>query len=373
MSYEKQNFVDGQVLTAEHLNHIEAGIIAVEEHLVENPDVDLTGVVRSVNGQTPDENGNVEITIPESSGGGLTAEQITALDSMFKICAYTVDASDAYNAFKTAFGIEDAHEHSYTSTVTTAATCTTDGVRTYTCSCGDSYTEAIPATGHNYVDGVCTVCGATDPTYNPEVTLSSISAVYSGGDVAVGTAVSDLTGIVVTAHYSDGTSEAVTGYTLSGTIAEGSNTITVSYGGMTATFTVTGVAEPGGDEYENILASTTWEIGNLGAYGAGKLNNYGASDWSFSGLIPLNGASKIVFTGSSAKLTQAKCFFAAAAADTTLSATVNKDTVTNNYFQEGNDSYPTPLEVAIPIDANYVIINLDKPDYAAAGVVAVLV
>ena len=26
MSYEKQNFVDGQTLTAAHLNHMEAGI-----------------------------------------------------------------------------------------------------------------------------------------------------------------------------------------------------------------------------------------------------------------------------------------------------------------------------------------------------------
>lgn len=83
---------------------------------------------------------------------------------------------------------------------------------------------------------------------DPEVTLTSISAVYSGGDVAVGTAVTDLTGIVVTAHYSDGTSATVTGYTLSGTIAEGSNTVTVSYGGKTTTFVVTGVAESGGGD-----------------------------------------------------------------------------------------------------------------------------
>lgn len=30
MSYTKQTFVDGQVLKAEHLNHIEAGIVALE-------------------------------------------------------------------------------------------------------------------------------------------------------------------------------------------------------------------------------------------------------------------------------------------------------------------------------------------------------
>lgn len=82
-----------------------------------------------------------------------------------------------------------------------------------------------------------------DEPVTPEKTLSSIAATYSGGDVAVGTAVTTLTGIVVTAHYSDGTSVTVTGYTLSGTIAEGSNTVTVNYQGKTTTFTVTGVAE----------------------------------------------------------------------------------------------------------------------------------
>ena len=31
MAYQKQNFTDGQVLTAEHLNHIEEGISAMDE------------------------------------------------------------------------------------------------------------------------------------------------------------------------------------------------------------------------------------------------------------------------------------------------------------------------------------------------------
>lgn len=85
-----------------------------------------------------------------------------------------------------------------------------------------------------------------DEPVTPDKTLSSISATYSGGDVAVGTAVTALTGIVVTAHYSDGSTETVTGYTLSGTIAEGSNTVTVTYQGKTTTFSVIGIAESGG-------------------------------------------------------------------------------------------------------------------------------
>lgn len=52
---------------------------------------------------------------------------------------------------KTVFGEKEilpASGHSHTSTVTTKATCTTAGVKTFTCGCGDTYTENIPATGH---------------------------------------------------------------------------------------------------------------------------------------------------------------------------------------------------------------------------------
>lgn len=44
------------------------------------------------------------------------------------------------------------HKHSYTSKVTIAPSCTEAGVTTYTCSCGDSYTEEIPALGHSFGD-----------------------------------------------------------------------------------------------------------------------------------------------------------------------------------------------------------------------------
>ncbi len=60
----------------------------------------------------------------------------------------------------------ETHTHSYTSSITTSATCTSEGVKTLTCSCGDSYREAIPAKGHNYSDGSCVGCGASDPNYN---------------------------------------------------------------------------------------------------------------------------------------------------------------------------------------------------------------
>ncbi len=38
----------------------------------------------------------------------------------------------------------EKHTHEYTSTVSTVATCTTEGVLTYKCSCGHCYSVAIP-------------------------------------------------------------------------------------------------------------------------------------------------------------------------------------------------------------------------------------
>ena len=135
---------------------------------------------------------------------GLTQEQINALDNMFKVCAYIKeDVSSEYNAFKTAFGIGE--------------------------SGGDE----------------------PDTPINPTVTLTSITATYSGGDVLVGTDVDDLTGITVTGTYSDGSTKNIIDYTLSGTINEGTNTITVSYSGKTTTITVVGVAESSGEEIES--------------------------------------------------------------------------------------------------------------------------
>ena len=62
--------------------------------------------------------------------------------------------------------LPEALGHSWDAgTITTAATCTEAGVMTYTCTvCSETKTEAIAATGHTYVGGVCTVCGAAEPT-----------------------------------------------------------------------------------------------------------------------------------------------------------------------------------------------------------------
>ncbi len=96
------------------------------------------------------------------------------------------------------------HEHTYTSEFTKQPTCTEAGVKTFTCACGDSYTESVAMLGHDYsneytVDKTptydeagsksrhCTRCDAkTDITTIPELvrlsapTITSITSEQNG-------------------------------------------------------------------------------------------------------------------------------------------------------------------------------------------------
>ena len=88
----------------------------------------------------------------------------------------------------------------------------------------------------------------------PPADLVSISAVYTqSGTVYDTDSLNDLkSDLVVTAHYSDSTTGIVTGYTLSGTLAAGTSTITVAYSGKTTTFNVTVT------EYSDVPSEYTW-------------------------------------------------------------------------------------------------------------------
>ena len=88
--------------------------------------------------------------------------------------------------------------------------------------------------GQDYYD-------ALENALNPPVNLSSITAVYTQSGTIYDTAsLDDLKpDLVVTAHYDNATTQVITNYTLSGTLTEGTSTITVSYGGKSTTFNVT--------------------------------------------------------------------------------------------------------------------------------------
>lgn len=55
----------------------------------------------------------------------------------------------------------DVHTHTYGSwTILKEATCEGDGEKSRKCTeCDDVQTEVIKAKGHNYSNGVCTICG----------------------------------------------------------------------------------------------------------------------------------------------------------------------------------------------------------------------
>ena len=163
-----------------------------------------------------------------SENPGLTAAQIGALDGLLRLAKYESDPAGAYAAFCDAFGI-------------TAKT------------------------------------------------LVNISAVYTGGEVASGTALTELDGITVTATYSDGSTAVVNGYTLSGEITEGSNAITVTYGGKTATITVVGVAA--GEEPVAPLFGTFWPPMN-------KITNWDDPEWDgVDNLAPTRNSGQYIDAG----------------------------------------------------------------------------
>lgn len=101
-----------------------------------------------------------------------------------------------------------------------------------------SHVAWIDANGQTYYDALY------DALYDvPAPTLTSISAVYtqSGTVYTTDTLDSLKSDLVVTATYSDSSTATVPSadYTLSGTLTEGTSTITVTYEGLTATFNVT--------------------------------------------------------------------------------------------------------------------------------------
>lgn len=109
-------------------------------------------------------------------------------------------------------------------------------------------------TGRTYIDALHTAM-------YPPANLSSISAVYTQSSTVHSDDNLDVLrdDLVVTAHYDNDTSEIVTSYTLSGTLEVGTSTITVSYGGKTATFDVS-VSLPSG--YLYVLQSPFESTGN---------------------------------------------------------------------------------------------------------------
>ena len=121
--------------------------------------------------------------------------------------------------------------HNYNAVVT-APTCTAGGFTTYTCTlCNHSYTgNQTSATGHSYVDGTCSKCGATQPT-------GTTATITFGADKAnrvtftTSQQVWKQNGITVTNDKASATSN-VADYSNPARFYQGSN-VTIEFPGMT--------------------------------------------------------------------------------------------------------------------------------------------
>lgn len=64
------------------------------------------------------------------------------------------ETTKTFNKTQTTTAGQAAHTHQYSSKVTKSASCLKEGVKTFLCACGKSYTEKIPAAGHGWGDWV---------------------------------------------------------------------------------------------------------------------------------------------------------------------------------------------------------------------------
>lgn len=175
-------------------------------------------------------------------GKGLTQTQITALDNMFKICAYTSsNITTQYNEFKSAFGIS----------------------------------------------------GENPPS---SVTLVSISATCNKVNQLVGTLAKDLD-ITVIAQYSDNSTMEIKDWTTEGTVVLGENTFIITYKDKTATIKVNGVSSSDGNcIFGDIITPTLVDNSYIDNTNGNFVDYEG---WQRTDYIGCRGATKIKFISTS--------------------------------------------------------------------------
>ena len=203
-----------------------------------------------------------------NAGAGMTSDVISALLDCFAHVAWIdEDGRTYYDALENAlqdiyWDVSNILTHCVSSNPATSITKGAQYLATITPSTGYTLDGAavsvemggIDITSDVYSNGVINipaVTGSLTISVSAElipVTIESIEAVYTQSGAVYDTDALDSlkTDLVVTVTYSDSSTQTVPAadYTLSGTLTEGTSTITVSYGGKTATFTVTVTAAP---------------------------------------------------------------------------------------------------------------------------------
>ena len=142
-----------------------------EYYIVTNPTCTETGMGRYICAECSDSYdeiiealGHGETEIRNEAVATTEKEGYTG-DTYCKVCNTLLEKGTVIER------LPEEHTHEYQSTITRQATCLETGVITYSCKCGDVYTEAIAATGHgateirNKKDASVTSEGYTGDTY----------------------------------------------------------------------------------------------------------------------------------------------------------------------------------------------------------------
>jgi len=291
MAYTKNTWANGDVITADKLNHLENGVEAAD------------------------------------TGGGLTDDIRAALIQLAAKVAYIDDDGAEYygDLYDALYAVQSIYLNTNSILINTiggtsqlTATTSPSGA-TVSWSSSDSSVATVSSSGlvTSVALGSCTItatAGSKTATCSVTVaqkTLSSISAVYiQSGTVYTNTSLDSLkSDLVVTAHWSDNTTSTVSSedYTLSGTLTAGTSTVTVSYGGKTTTFNVTVTAVPtlssitavytqSGTVYDtDSLDSLKADLVVTAHYSDSSSSTVAAADYTLSGTLA-TGTSTITVT-----------------------------------------------------------------------------
>lgn len=166
-------------------------------------------------------------------------------------------------------------DHSWDAgTVTKAATCTETGVMTYTCkTCGVHGTAEIPPLGHSFEGGVCKICGEAQPGFAPKIIEGNGGTAHYGSDYVLKSDAAFSTFLTV---YMDGVELSPTSYTakegstiviLKGsyisTLAEGTHTIRIAstVGNADGRFTISKSPKTGdSNDYARLVVLSTFSF-----------------------------------------------------------------------------------------------------------------
>ncbi len=143
--------------------------LVVEVIPVFDPFVRAWNITPTVNGEKVQPKKPVQIRLPIPAGWDKNGITVVHTDSNghTEYPAFTFEDHyvvfwvSSFSEYRLEYQEPEVHEHQYTATVTTEPTCSEPGETTYTCSCGDTYTEPIPATGthtDDNNDGKCDTC-----------------------------------------------------------------------------------------------------------------------------------------------------------------------------------------------------------------------